>query len=219
MTEACPIPDPAEARAQHRFVVLRELTDLGMGIARDVRRQAAEPAAPGAPPVDFGLQFARIARAVRQTVALEARLDEERRVRREAAEAERLLETRLRGQRRKNQVGNIIEHMLDSESESDAERLSDSLHERLADIDDCDFADRPLGEIVAAICKGLGVTIDWALWEDQPWAAEAMAAEKPAAPFLSRAAGEGDRPPTPASSRGKSGGWRGQASSTDFNTS
>jgi hypothetical protein len=161
---------------------LGELIQIGMGLARDVGRQAAEPRDPSAPPVDFALLFSRISRAVRQTVALEAKLDAERQAVRDKAQAERAVETSLRGMKRKNRAGDIIERMLDEVSESDAERLSDSLRERLDDADDCDFADRPLGEIVAAICRDLGVPVDWSLWEDEPWAAEALAAERAASP-------------------------------------
>ena len=127
--------------------------------------------------VDHGLRFARIARAVRQTLALEEKFEAERRERREAAEAERAAELGERGLRRKNRASNIVERMLDDFPEAEAERLSDSLHERLADAEDADFADRPLGEIVAAICRDLGVTIDWSLWEDETWGLEAAAAE------------------------------------------
>jgi hypothetical protein len=210
MPEASSSTDPAEARAQHRFEVLRELTDIGMELARDLRRQTAEPRGPDAPPVDFALTFARISRAVRQTLALEERFEAERRARHEKVEAERGVEASLRGMKRKEKVGEIVERVLDEHSYP--ERLNDSLWERLADADDTDFADRPVGEIVAAICKDLGVTVDWSLWEDEPWAAEALAAETAPAPFLSRAAGEGDRSP-------QSEGWRGQAPSTNLNSS
>ena len=128
--------------------------------------------------VDHGLRFARIARAVRQTLALEEKFETERRERRETAEAERVDQIRQRGWKRKNQAGNIVERILDEGPEDDAERLSDRLNERLADADDGDFADRSLGEIVAAICRDLGVTIDWSLWEDEPWALEALAFER-----------------------------------------
>jgi CRISPR/Cas system CSM-associated protein Csm2 small subunit len=175
-----PAIDAAEARAKLRFEVLGELTQIGMGLARDVGRQAAEPADPDAPPVDLGLQFSRIARAVRQTVALEAKFDSEREARQAKAEADRAAETRLRGIRRKTRVGDIVERIIDEES--DSERLIETLSERLEDADDTDFADRPLGEIVAAICRDLGVTVDWTLWEEQPWAAEALGAEGTDAP-------------------------------------
>jgi hypothetical protein len=56
------------------------------------------------------------------------------------------------------------------------------LDERLEDADDRDFVDRPIGELVAGICRDLGVTPDWSLWEDESWAIEALKAPAPDAP-------------------------------------
>jgi hypothetical protein len=116
-------------------------------------------------------------------VALEAKLYRDRQAGRDKARAERAVETRLRGIRRKAKVVEIVERVV--ERESDAERLLDDLDERLPDEDDADFADRPLGELVARICRDLGVTPDWSLWADEAWANEA-AAEPPAPADASR---------------------------------
>jgi hypothetical protein len=190
--------DPFEARAQQRVEVLRELTAIGLDMAREVRRQLMEPVAEEAPAKDLGLMFARIARAVRQTAALAARLDQDRQKSRAETASKAAAETRLRGVNRKLRVQDIVERVLDTESER--ERLLERLDERLEDANDTDFADRPIGELVAAICRDLGVTPDWGLWEDEDWAIEALAAE-PAPPdqrpetYLPREAGEGDRSP------------------------
>ena len=61
-------------------------------------------------------------------------------------------------------VSYIVEWIV--ESKSDSEHLIETLSERVEDADATDFADRPLGEIVAAICRDLGVAVDWTLWED-----------------------------------------------------
>jgi hypothetical protein len=207
----CPQAD-VRARGEQRMAMLRELAEIGMRLARGVERQAQEPQEERRAG-DLGLVFSRIARAVRQTLALEAKLDEDRRARHEKAEAERAQARRVRGFMRKIRAGDIAERVL--ANETDGEALVESLGERLQDIDDTDFADRPMGEIVAAICRDLGVEPDWSLWQDEPWAAEALAAEAPGpppTPFLSREAGEGDR--SPQSER-----WRGQASSPELNSS
>jgi hypothetical protein len=167
--------NPAEARAQHRFEVLRELVEIGMELARDVRRQALEPAEPDAPAVDHGLRFARIARAVRQTLALEEKFEAERRERREKVEKVRVVDARVRGLMRKIKVGEIVERVL--ENETDGEFLTEMLSERLEDAEDTDFADHSLGELVAGICRDLGVTVDWTRWGDEVWAIEARAVE------------------------------------------
>ncbi|MDB5465469.1 MAG: hypothetical protein JWQ46_231, partial [Phenylobacterium sp.] len=139
------------------------------------RRQAVEQAAAnpdGAVDESLGLVFARIARAVRQTFALEARLAEDRRTA-EAASAARHVE------RRKTKVRTAVERVLDAEAVvSDAENLFYDLTERLeTDYDEADFADRPIGELVARICRDLGVTPDWSLWQDEDWAIDARGAE------------------------------------------
>ncbi|MDB5462558.1 MAG: hypothetical protein JWP23_947, partial [Phenylobacterium sp.] len=176
MAEAHPSPDTqpddsAEARTARHLRGLAELGEIGMELARLVRRQAVEQAAANpdsAVDERVGLVFARIARAVRQTFALEARLADDRRTA-EAATAARHVE------RRKTKVRTAVERVLDAEAdEGDAENLFYDLTERLeTDYDDADFADRPIGELVARICRDLGVTPDWSLWQDEDWAIEA----------------------------------------------
>jgi hypothetical protein len=109
---------------------------------------------------------------VRQTFALEAKLAEERRTAEVATAARRV-------ERRKTKVRTAVERVIDAEAdESDAENLFYDLTERLeSDYDETDFADRPIGELVARICRDLGVTPDWSLWQDEAWAIEAREAE------------------------------------------
>jgi hypothetical protein len=180
MIEAQPSSDlyageSAEARTARHLRGLAELGEIGMELARLVRRQAVEQAAAnpdGAVDESLGLVFARIARAVRQTFALEARLADDRRMAQAA-------ETRLHVERRKTKVRTAVERVLDAEAgEGDAENLFYDLTERLeTDYDDADFADRPIGELVARICRDLGVTPDWSLWQDEDWAIEARSTE------------------------------------------
>src|SRR5579872_3557516 len=74
--------DAAKLRAAERFAMLRELAETGMEMARALRLEAravveAEPVG-GEPPrsvADLVLAFSRVARAVRQTLALETRLE------------------------------------------------------------------------------------------------------------------------------------------------
>ena len=120
------------------------------------------------------LAFSRIARAVRQTLALDAKLDQERQVARglalaNLAEAQAKVEReaaheRLRGLIRKSVVRGAVEQAIDDQADGDdVERMVTDLRERLDDEDDYDaleFNDRPIGEMVAAICRDLGLTID-----------------------------------------------------------
>jgi hypothetical protein len=180
VTTPRPSPDhqpdeSAEARTARHLRGLAELGEIGLELARLVRRKAveqAEASPDGAVDEHLGLVFARIARAVRQTFALEARLGEESR---KAAAAE----TRRHVERRKTRVRTAVERVLDAEADqSDAENLFYDLTERLeTDYEDADFTDRPVGELVARICRDLGVTPDWSLWQDEDWAIEARGTE------------------------------------------
>ena len=54
--------------------------------------------------------------------------------------------------------------------------------------------DRPIGEIVAMICRDLSRPIDWRLWRKRPWGAAAMAAAAADTPAADRP----ERPDAPA---------------------
>jgi len=166
---SCETPNAADARTERHLRTLQELAELGMTLARAVATRAAETGDP-----NVALAFTRIARAVRQTLALEARLADDRETVR-AGHAQRLAqETAARGRRRKKLVEGAVERAIDAECHGEtAEDLKDELSERLEDrYDDTDFADRPVSELIARICKDLGVTPDPTLWEDEDWAIE-----------------------------------------------
>ena len=65
-----PAPAPADARAliEGQLVMLTKLAQVGMELAEAVGREAQ------AAPIEAGLAFARVARAVRMTIALQSRL-------------------------------------------------------------------------------------------------------------------------------------------------
>ncbi|MDB5464527.1 MAG: hypothetical protein JWP23_2916 [Phenylobacterium sp.] len=178
----------AEARAERHLRMLQELAEIGMDLARSVQRQAHGQAATDHGAADLGLVFSRIARAVRQTVALEAKLAEDRQ-KTQAERAPLTVADRWRSARRKRQVKEIVAEAIGSEvGEFDVERLFDDLDERLADGDEeADFAERPIGELVARICRDLGVTPDWSLWHDDDWAIEEAAAKAPGSPYAAHA--------------------------------
>jgi hypothetical protein len=167
-----PIPaDPSSDRAERRLRILQELAEIGMDLARAVRTRALAARADPAAAVDLGLSFSRIARAVRQTVALEARLDQDR----QAAAAERA-ERRVRDAREhayehKARIRSLVERAIDAEASGEAaEDLLSDLDERLEDADDlAGFADRPVAEIVQHICRELDVTPPPALWDEAEW--------------------------------------------------
>ncbi|HEY4029720.1 MAG TPA: hypothetical protein VGM25_05210 [Caulobacteraceae bacterium] len=171
-TAPADLTTPEEARTERHLRLLAELAELGMTLARTVVAQAEEGAEP-APE----LAFARIARAVRQTLALEAKLAEGGQLRRER-------QAREHKYRREAKVRRMVEHAIEANADdSDIDDLLYDLNERLADLDDTDFTHRPLIEVVASICQDLGVTFDPSQWQDEP----GMAADPdPAQPFAAQ---------------------------------
>jgi hypothetical protein len=127
-----------------------------MTLARTVVAQAEDGAE---------LAFARIARAVRQTLALEAKLAEEHQVR-------RTRQAREHKYQREAKVRRMVEKAIEADADdSDVVNLLYDLNERLADLDDLDdtdFTHRPLIEVVASICQDLGVPFDPSQWQDEP---------------------------------------------------
>ena len=205
LSSAAPAADPARDRAERHLRTLQELAEIGMGLAREVARQASDQTAetPSAP--DFALAFSRIARAVRQTVALEARLAEGRQTG-ETGRAALAVSDRWRSARRRRQVKELVGEIIEAEAtEFDAERLYDDLDDRMEEGDeDADFADRPIGELVARICRDLGVTPDWSLFEDDDWAIAERRERNEGSPYAAAGAAD-DRqddapsdPPWPA---------------------
>jgi hypothetical protein len=179
----------AEARRERQLAMLQELAEIGMQMARAVRDEALARAgatdedAPARPSPfgggDLGLVYARIARAVRQTLALETRVAEGiEKARTEQAHSQ-VAAIRTAFEERQHAVRDYVADAIEAEAaergtpEKDIERLMDNLDERLEDGDyDDALADAPIGDLVARICADLGVTPDWSLWEDQDWAIE-----------------------------------------------
>jgi hypothetical protein len=198
-------PDPAVLRAERRLQLLEELTDIGMNLARALERRvlaAADPAAPAGPaapdaaeasagrapapntPVgDPSVAFARISRAIRLTLALEARTDEQLRALRAGvaadAEARRFAErnhasaeAQARSRDHRHTVERLVIEAAEREIEDDAAMcgIFEALEERLDDDAVYFHLDRlPLRETVEQLCADLQLTPDWSRWEGEGW--------------------------------------------------
>lgn len=208
-------PSPTDPRAERLLAALAELTEIGLDLARDLRAevQAAAEASPPAPAAsqDAALRFSRIARAVRQSVALEARLAAELAEARPAtptqaelkrqAEADRATR-RKAGFERKATAAYLVCRTLESlqkakrprwtrgserapdDSDADYDRMEEGVAEWLYDaFDDSAYADRPMGEIILDICRAVGVAPDPDLWGAGEFEAKVMAAYAGVAPL------------------------------------
>ena len=181
MTDAPTNPDDKAAADFARPVLdrqlarLEELADIGMEIARDLSRRVAEAAEPGGEAMDpaaVTLAYNRVSRAVRMTCALQTEvLDKLRGVGRietydaalAAQDAARTaardaLEKRRRA--RKLEVAEGVAEAIDEahETTEGRERCVREAKERLRDTDDLgDILSRPVDEVIAQICRELGI--------------------------------------------------------------
>lgn len=144
------IASPAELMEDRHAAQLRDLAEMGMDMARALH--AAVMAGEGPPDAD--LRFARISRAIRQSIALEKRLSDE-----------------WAEERADNGAASAAArpHPRNPAGGTGAEREGDDGHaeqidayagftERLADpAEDEDFLDRPVEEVIAQIRRDLGV--------------------------------------------------------------
>jgi hypothetical protein len=202
-------------RTAHQLAVLRELTELGMRMARapcDEVEAAPRDEAQPRRSADPALMFSRISRAVRQTLALEARILEEARAdesrcpdqaaARKAEAIARYRAGRAAAGARRLAVNDAVETLIDFDApdEAEAERLFERLENLMDPADDARFADAPISEWIAAICTDLGLTPDWSLWANEDWDAE-EAVTRPDSPFARL--GPQDPPPARSANWGR----------------
>jgi len=185
-----------EARHQRRLAMLGELAEIGLAICRDLGRRvaaeaaladlvkaraeeaaAAEAQTPPRAGVDVELKFYRISRALRQTLALEAKLESDQEA--NAAKFKFPRETAIRDAsdaavqaiRRKAehqfQVHKAVRRAITEQAtDNDHERLIEALDARIVLCrDDRAFEVLPVGDCVSIICASLGLKADPAYWE------------------------------------------------------
>jgi hypothetical protein len=181
--------------------MLAELAEIGMELAREVRVQAVEAVPPGrvirADPV---VAFARLGRAVRQTLALESKVaaggfDFPFPVSRRADQPDGAYRSWDSGTKAKVRRS-VVEAIASGAEAGDAEDLLRDLNERLDDPEYGDeMSDRPIGMAVALICGALGVTVDLTHFSDTEMGIDSEAMKSPdwtpAAPLLDVAARAG----------------------------
>ncbi|MDR3510339.1 MAG: hypothetical protein P4L73_01780 [Caulobacteraceae bacterium] len=173
----CARAGAAVAGAEGRVSLLRELAELGMDLARSLRRQVVE-AEEAAPAVDAGeaaLAFSRLSRAVRLTLALEAKAEAgEDAAGRNAVARPRLDALSLWTPQetlvldRRALVSQAVDHAIEVEADGD-EMMMDRLTAEAEDwldeeIDEADLLNRPVLELAALICRELDVPFDPSLW-------------------------------------------------------
>ncbi|HLY56643.1 MAG TPA: hypothetical protein VKS60_13855, partial [Stellaceae bacterium] len=79
MSEPATAPESDQDRTERHLAMLRRIGEIGMALLETVQQQAESETPPE--PAALAGAFARLSRAVRQTIALESKLVEERRSR------------------------------------------------------------------------------------------------------------------------------------------
>jgi hypothetical protein len=198
--EARPV-DPDREWTAWALGTLRELVDIDMRTARRIESQHVVAGTRFEPPnIDFALAQARIARAVRLTIAMTERIREAWRIRK--------AETAERRQRRRAQVAHAVTEALGPERPAaDAKGAvgTGSLREALTETEalEVELDTLPIGEIVARICRRHGREPGRVPpgWEDIAAADEAVEPLDDPTPDEPEPIGPADRdeaePPTP----------------------
>ena len=164
---------------------VERLSIIGMALAEAMLARVSEAMSSGQE-VDTGavaLEYSRLSRSVRQSLALEARLDAaradlafglaaERQAKRDEDEAARAERIGLAVAGVKAAVGAAI--AVEAKRTGDkklAVRLGRQLSERLEDPREEEaFAELPVSTLVERVCKHLDLPMDWSLWQDDDWA-------------------------------------------------
>ena len=161
---ASPDVESAVARTRRLLKLLCELREMGMDLVRVLHRQAMD----GGEILEATRRYCQLAKAIRQLIALEARLSQAitdvRTGRWADDEAGRELRA-LTAQARKDAAFETVEQAIREAGDGEVferlgERLDDWYSGRSADRD---FHDKSVAEIVTHACKLIGLTPDPAL--------------------------------------------------------
>ena len=199
--ETTPADDAAlwsRATLDRQLVLLGRLAEAGLEIAVALERQAkgeTPKGGEGAAEVargDIALAYARAARAVRMTIALQSRLIADfhafeqaaARAADSAAHVAQISHITLTHTRKAN-ARRIIRRAIwpQSEDREAFERLIDRADIWLGDETLSGDLLRPFSEIVADICRDLGLEPDWAALSQEAWAREEIAGGQRGAPL------------------------------------
>lgn len=167
---------------------------------------APEPEAPSPAPVthrDPMQTFTQLARAVRMTAALEARLSQPVQDQQALAWRAEALQAR---RRRKAHVFAIARQIVETDGHEinrrqNLDALDASFDTEHEEDDEADFGNLPIGVLVARICRDLGIRPNWAPWAATDWAHEEARAQAHGSPFTGPHA-----PPLRRRSQARAGG-------------
>ena len=172
-TEAMVEVQASIARSERHAAILARLADMGMEIAEALAVEVKKNPSP-----DLAAAFAKVAQAVRRTLALEDHFAKGLQVQRTDLFTKRetlwTQAARAEGTKKRDAIDMVMadavcEKFPDGDEACDA--LMGDVEMLLADADEFQgWIDRPVGEIVAGLCKALNLDPDWAIQdEDGQW--------------------------------------------------
>ena len=180
-------PPIMAAESNPQLQLLGRLAEAGLEVALAIEARAK--AAVQDHTIDLNglsLAYDRVARAVRMTIALQARLIEDARTREDEAEAAAQDDLAERQEIHKIRAVRVVERVIEAERQ-DFDEVSRLVlkAERLLDDEDLydDVLSRPIGELVARICRDLGLSPDWTRLAEEAWAKKEMAEGVEGSPF------------------------------------
>lgn len=151
----------AEPHTERHAAILAELAEIGMVMARGLREEVETTETPEAKARAVAA-FPKLARAVRQTLALEARF--RRDAARDRVAADERVATEMTGhiRRRKAQVRMWMQRAICQETPDDKETAEARLYDLYERLDDAvleeDFALAPFPQVIAYLHRELGLT-------------------------------------------------------------
>ena len=171
---------------ERQLELLGRLAEAGLEVAQAVEQRARD-AAPDDDLNGVAMAYARVARAVRLTVMLQTRLVNDRQLQEKLVKIRSDMAWSVAAEARREVVERVI--LAEQDDPDKAERLVREAAERL-DGDDIygDLLARPVSEIVASVCRDLGVDPEWSRLAEEAWAQDEMAGDEVGAPLAALAA-------------------------------
>jgi hypothetical protein len=191
-----PETEPHWARPLHerQIAMLGELAEAGLVLALAAKDLATPPEGCVEPAVLEGLTraYGRAARAVRLSLMLQDRLIKELTAFDKRAAQDAAWDLGQDRRARKGLVERIVGRVIAGAHDDDdaVDRLAAETAERL-DHEDLygPILDRPVGELVAMICRDLGLAPDWAGLSQEAWAVDEAAGDIASGPLEALAPG------------------------------
>jgi hypothetical protein len=166
--------DPTETKAERCDRMLGELSELGMALARDLSARALAAETPEQA-TNLALAFHRISRSLRQTLALEAKVERDRQAAAREAERAAAIEAASEAERqadaapdpvqqRRTRVRGALNRLIWEEADRDEEEFEVLLDELDARLDEAalreDFEDIPIETLILQLKSDMGLAGD-----------------------------------------------------------